>query len=90
MSDSQWSSSSIHINTTGMHCCACAGVCYHIPPATYCVMHGGVGAGWPRQWPYVPTIAAPTANCTHCHCITTPDDHVACCNCGNRQKRSGT
>jgi hypothetical protein len=69
-----------------MFCCACAGVCNHIGPHSYCSAHGG-GYGIPTYTgsstsspvlPYMP--------CNHCWCeraILYPN-HAQCCKCGDR------
>ncbi len=67
-----------------MHCCVCSRVCHHIGGPFYCSTHQPVITVWPPVNPLAPSV------CTgHCYCQVQVDNHIACCNCGNRQKAQG-
>lgn len=72
--------------SSNAHCCECAGVCWHIPPASFCDRH---------NQPSTPYRGSILTVCAHCYCgkyfetrsgaVVT---HRMCCNCGNRQEVS--
>lgn len=69
------------------HCCICAGVCYHIGPATFCAAHA---SGYAPGAPIAPTpVERP---CEHCWCRETiryGKRHQICCNCGTARLKGG-
>ncbi|MDA8311465.1 MAG: hypothetical protein M0Z46_12800 [Actinomycetota bacterium] len=67
------------------HCCTCAGVCYHVGPATFCAAHDTT----------VRALVAPLPverSCEHCWCHTEiryGKRHQVCCNCGTARLDGG-